>query len=168
MLCAICISERRVHQQMMTQGFDRPAAPSRPAAAPVPRARLYVVFCGTLPAAEVARPCIASRGFRLLPALPRNKQPSSSETLVAPVDAATHRPRSRCARQLHSTHAPMLAPGIAGTQRCTQRCTPLHQKYRAGNPTEEPVQAATRPPVARRAALTTPARKRLKSTCKPL
>jgi len=41
-------------QQMMTQGLDRPAAPSRPAAAPVPCARLYTVCRGTFSAAEAA------------------------------------------------------------------------------------------------------------------
>ena len=40
--------------QMITQGFDRLAAPSRPAAAPAPRSRQHDVCHGSLPTAEAA------------------------------------------------------------------------------------------------------------------
>ena len=41
-------------QHVITQGLDRPAAPVRPAAAPVPRVRLQIACCRPYPAAEAA------------------------------------------------------------------------------------------------------------------
>jgi hypothetical protein len=53
--CARLLSPSAVcTQQMMTQGAGRPAAPTQPAAAPAPRARLYAVCHGPLPTAEAA------------------------------------------------------------------------------------------------------------------
>ena len=52
------ISERRVfHQQATTTEFDRLAAPSRPAADPVPRTRRRAACHGPFPAAEAALGC---------------------------------------------------------------------------------------------------------------
>jgi len=109
---------------MMTQGLDRTAAPTQPAAAPAPRARLYTVCHGPLPTAEAV--------FGLQPAASAVSACSGGNSFALPGGTAAGASMPGC--KLSAAPARAAAAPTQRYQLCTLYPERMHRAAAASRP----------------------------------